>query len=206
MKHAHPITAAVYDRLVESTERTFLAALRARLLGSAQGKVLEVGAGTGRNFPHYSSSAINEIIAVEPDPYMRRRAEARVAAVGTTITLTAGTAESLPVSNQSIDTIVSTLVLCSVDDPDAAIREWRRVLKPLGTVFLIEHLRAEQPRRAWVQDLITPVWRRIAANCHPNRETLGTISRGGFDFQESDRLALGAPWIQPIVAGVATPR
>ena len=206
MRHAHPITAAIYDRLVESTERAFLAALRARLLGTAQGKVLEVGAGTGRNFPYYSSSAITEVIAVEPDPYMRRRAEARVAAVGVAIVLAKGLAESLPVSDQSIDTIVSTLVLCSVDVPEAAVREWRRVLKPRGTVLLIEHLRAEQPRRAWVQDLITPIWRRIAANCHPNRETLGTINRGGFNFQESARLALGAPWIQPIVAGVATPR
>jgi ubiquinone/menaquinone biosynthesis C-methylase UbiE len=123
-----------------------------------------------------------------------------------TILLTDGTAESLPVPSKSIDTIVSTLVLCSVEDPEAAIREWRRVLKPRGTVLLIEHLRSEHPRRAWFQDLITPVWRRIAANCHPNRETLGTIGRGDFNFQESERLALGAPWIQPIVAGIATPR
>jgi ubiquinone/menaquinone biosynthesis C-methylase UbiE len=123
MRHAHPITAAIYDRLVESTERAFLAALRARLLGTAQGKVLEVGAGTGRNFAHYSLSAITEIIAVEPDPHLRRRAEVWVAAVAATIILTEGTAESLPVPNQSIDTIVSTLVLCSVDDPEAAVRE-----------------------------------------------------------------------------------
>jgi ubiquinone/menaquinone biosynthesis C-methylase UbiE len=113
---------------------------------------------------------------------------------------------SHPNTDQSIDMIVSTLVLCSVDDPEAAVRKCRRVLKRRGSVLLIEQLQSDHPRRAWIQDLITPVWRRIAANCHPNRETLGTVGRAGFNFQASEWLALGAPWIQPIVAGMATRR
>ena len=206
MKHAHPIVAAIYDRLDESAERQFLAALRRRLLTEARGRVLEVGAGTGRNFAHYPHPEVKEVVAVEPDPHMRRRAEARVAAAAVPIRLTEGTAESLPVPDGSIDVIVSTLVLCSVDEPDAAIGEWRRVLRPRGSVLLIEHMRSDVPSRARIQDLLTPVWRRIAANCHLNRRSLAAIDRGGFEFHESERLAVGAPWVQPIVAGTARMR
>ena len=168
--------------------------------------MLEVGAGIGRNFVHYPHPEVSEVVAVEPDPYMRRRAEARIAAAAVPIRLTEGTAEALPVPDASIDVVVSTLVLCSVDEPDAAIREWRRVLKPRGSVLLIEHMRSDVPSRAKIQDLLTPVWRRIAANCHLNRTTLAASDRGGFDFHEVERIALGAPWIQPIVAGSARMR
>jgi ubiquinone/menaquinone biosynthesis C-methylase UbiE len=202
VKHAHPIVAAFYDRLLESTERAFLSPVRGRLLAAAHGRVLEIGAGTGRNFPHYLAS-VEKVVAVEPDPHMRRRAEARARTACATIRLAEGTAEALPVPSASFDVIVSTLVLCSVDDPDACVVEWRRVLKPGGEVLLVEHIRSDIPRRAKLQDFVTPLWKRLAANCHPNRSTLDTIRGAGFDFRETDRLALGPSWVQPIVAGIA---
>ena len=206
MRHSHPIFAAIYDRMLESQERAFLGALRGKLLSAAKGTVVEIGAGTGLNFLHYQPSSVREVVGVEPDPHMRRRAELRASTAAVPIRIIDGTAEVLPMASESADTIVSTLVLCSVDDPEGAIREWRRVLKPGGLVLLIEHIRSDDPWRSRLQDLITPLWRRLAANCHPNRTTLRAIERLGFDFREDERLAMRTPWVQPMVSGVAVLR
>ena len=205
MAHRHPIIAAIYDRISESEERAFLGRLRADIVGLAAGTVIEVGAGTGRNLPHYRASAIRELKAVEPDPYMRRRAEPRRVAVGFPVELIEATAEELPFPSNSADCIVATLVMCSVDRPAQAVREFSRVLKPGGRLLFIEHIRSDLPRRARLQDWVTPLWRHVAANCHPNRPTLAAFRDAGFDVQEKERVAAGLfPWIPPIVAGVAT--
>jgi ubiquinone/menaquinone biosynthesis C-methylase UbiE len=205
VKHAHPIIAAGYDVMLAASERVYLAAQRGRLLASARGTVLEIGAGTGHNFRHYPP-AVSEVVAVEPDPYMRRRAAPRAASAPVPVRLAAATAEVLPVPDASVDAIVSTLVLCSVDDPDAAVAEWRRVLRTGGRVHLLEHVRSDAPWAARLQDLVTPVWRLMAANCHPNRSTIETIRRGGFDFRETERRAPGILGLQPFVAGIAVTR
>lgn len=203
MKHAHPVVAAGYDLMLAASERAYLAAQRARLLAPVRGTVLEIGAGTGHNFRHYPA-AVSEVVAIEPDPFMRRRAQARAGSAPVPVRLAAAAAEALPVPDASVDAIVSTLVLCSVDDPGAAVAEWRRVLRPGGSVHLLEHVRSETPWAAGLQDLVTPVWRLMAANCHPNRPTIDTIRRGGFAFRETERRSPGILGLQPFVAGIAT--
>jgi ubiquinone/menaquinone biosynthesis C-methylase UbiE len=187
--------------LIESGERNFLGALRRDFVSAAKGFVVEIGAGTGRNFPYYSRTSVDEVLAVEPDPGMRRRGEARRQAAAVGISLLDGTAERLPVESACADTVVSTLVLCSVDDPRQVVREIRRVLKPHGTLILIEHIRAEDRWTTRFQDLLTPVWRRIAGNCHLNRPTLGMLRDQGFKIEGGEPLAVGSPRILPIVAG-----
>lgn len=204
MSHRHPILAALYDRLTESGERAFLGALRRQFVGAAKGLVVEIGAGTGRNFPYYSRGAVDQVLAVEPDPEMRRRGEARRQASEARIRLLDGTAERLPVESACADTVVSTLVLCSVDDPEQSLREIRRVLQPGGTLILIEHIRAADRWTTRFQDLLTPAWRRIAGNCHLNRPTLHTLRGGGFEMQGGDSWAVESPKILPIVAATAT--
>lgn len=204
MKHSHPIVAAVYDRMTESDERRVLGRLRADVVGQATGTVIEVGAGTGRNLPHYRAESIRELKVVEPDPYMRQRAESRAATVRFRVDFLDGTAEFLPFPDESADSVVATLVLCSVDRPEEAVRELRRVLKPGGMLLFIEHIRSEEPWRSRLQDWVTPLWRRVAANCHPNRSSLALFEDAGFEVKVSDRASAGFPWIPPIVAGVAT--
>jgi ubiquinone/menaquinone biosynthesis C-methylase UbiE len=187
--------------LIESGERNFLGALRRDFISAAKGFVVEIGARTGRNFPYYSETSVDEVIAVEPDPGMRRRGEARRQAAAVGISLVDGTAEELPVESACADTVVSTLVLCSVDDPWQVVREVRRVPKPHGTLILIEHIRAEDRWTTRFQDLLTPVWRRIAGNCHLNRPTLGMLRDQGFKIEGGQPLAVGSPRILPIVAG-----
>lgn len=205
MEHRHPIVAAIYDRITESDERRFLGRLRAETVGLATGAVIEVGAGTGRNFPYYRPEGVRELKAVEPDPHMRRRASPRAAALNFPIELVEGTAENLPFPSGYADSIVATLVLCSVDEPERAVVEFRRVLKADGRLLFIEHVRSNQPWRARMQDWVTPFWRSVAGNCHPNRSTLTALRNAGFDVQEKQRISAGLfPWIPPFVAGVAT--
>jgi ubiquinone/menaquinone biosynthesis C-methylase UbiE len=156
MSHSHPIIAAIYDRMSESEERAFLARLRSKLLASATGTVVEVGAGTGRNLPYYRPEVVREVVAVEPDPHMTRRAQPRLAAAQDPVRPLDATAERLPLDDGFADTVVATLVLCSVDDPEKAVREIHRVLKPGGTLLFIEHIRSEEPWRMRLQDFLTP--------------------------------------------------
>ncbi|MBI3784070.1 MAG: methyltransferase domain-containing protein [Deltaproteobacteria bacterium] len=205
MGHRHRIVAAIYDQMTEADERAFLGQLRSEIVGLAAGTVIEVGAGTGRNLPHYQAGLVREVKAVEPDPYMRRRAAPRAAAASFPVEFVEGTAEDLPFPSGYADSVVATLVLCSVDQPQQAVREFRRVLRPGGQLLFIEHIRSDDVWRARLQDLVAPVWQRVAANCHPNRPTLTVFRAAGFEVQEKRRVAVGLfPWIPPIVAGLAT--
>ena len=204
MSHSHPIIAAIYDRMSEAEERAFLGRVRSKLLARATGTVVEVGAGTGRNLPYYRPGAVREVVAVEPDPHMKRRAHARLAAAPVPVRPLEAVAERLPLDDGFADTVVATLVLCSVDDPEASVREIRRVLKPGGMLLFVEHVRSDEQWRGRLQDFVTPAWRRLAANCHPNRATLTLLRDGGLKPREEERLAVGAPWVQPVVAGFAT--
>jgi ubiquinone/menaquinone biosynthesis C-methylase UbiE len=202
-KHSHPWMATLYDPMLEIAEQRFLGRLRAASAGKAVGCVLEVGAGTGLNFRHYRAPAVREVLAIEPDPYMRRRAEPRAAQAAVRIRLMVGIAEALPLPDGSVDTIVATLVLCSVERPEQAVREWRRVLRAGGVVHWVEHIRSPEPWRARLQDWVAPLWRRVAAGCHPNRDALGILRSAGFEVQERERVEAGFPWTKPIVAGSA---
>jgi ubiquinone/menaquinone biosynthesis C-methylase UbiE len=204
--HRHPIVAAIYDRCCAAQERAFLADLRRDLIARVGGTVIEVGAGTGLNLAHYRSAGMRRLHLLEPDPYMRRRAETRAASSELPIDFGEATAEDLPFPAASADTIVSTLVFCSVDDPFRAAKEVHRVLKPQGIFLFIEHVRSEEPWRARLQDWIAPAWRRLAANCHVDRRTLTTFGAAGFDVEEIRRVPGGGPWGNPMVAGIGRPR
>jgi len=203
MNHSHPVIAAIYDRMRRSEERGFFGSLRDEIVGLADGTVLEVGIGTGLNFSHYRQAAVQRLYAVEPDPHMRRQAERRAAKVSFPVEFMEGTAQQLPLPDHSVDTLVATLLLCSVENPEQAGREMRRVLKREGKLLFIEHVRAAERRRAAIQDCLTPLWRRIAGNCHPNRASVHLLARAGFDVRETRRISAGMPLDRPIVAGIA---
>ncbi len=202
----HQWFAAVYDRLMASAERSYMKGVRQEIVGGAGGRILEIGAGTGSSFPYYPDDG--EVVATEPDPFMFRRAERRAREIGRSIELRQAPAEALPFEDGSFDTVVSTLVLCTVTDPAKALSEIRRVLKPQGQLRFYEHVRYEYAFGAFWQDLVTPVWGWFAAGCHPNRDTAGTIRGAGFSIQEMDMIKPVPPlppmiFARPHIKGVA---
>jgi ubiquinone/menaquinone biosynthesis C-methylase UbiE len=201
--HGHPIFAAFYDLLCRQIDKKGLARYREKAAGGATGRVIEIGAGTGRNFSFYRD--IDRLTATEPDPYMRRRAVKRTSGLSFPVLILPDSAEALSLPDQSADSVVSTLVLCTVPDPAAALREIRRVLAPGGIFRFVEHVRAEGPRLARFQDLILPLHRRIGAGCHPNRDTVALIEREGFKLMDLERFPLGPTWVRPHVFGLAVP-
>jgi ubiquinone/menaquinone biosynthesis C-methylase UbiE len=181
----HRWFAALYDGMSRSEEKGFLGEMRRKLLADVSGDVLEIGAGTGANFEHYAATA--RVVALEPDPFMLKRAEKKLAELGrANITMQRGPAESLPFPDASFDTIISTLVLCTVADPARALEEMRRVLRPGGRVLFIEHVRADGPGGR-VQDAIRPLWGWFGAGCHPNRRTEATLRDAGWDVVIDER-------------------
>jgi ubiquinone/menaquinone biosynthesis C-methylase UbiE len=199
----HPVFAAVYDRLTRSAELKFLAAHRAWLCARASRRVLDLGAGTGVNFPYLSGGS--EITAAEPDPYMLERARRRADALGRVVTFLPDAAESLSLEAASMDTVLATLVLCTVDDPARALGEIRRVLRPGGRLLFLEHVRLDHAVWGRVQDVVTPLWRRLCAGCHPNRDTVAAIRRAGFAIGDMERYAFGPVPGPLFVRGEAVP-
>ena len=180
----HRLFAAVYDRLNAQAERTWLGSRRAGLVAQAGGEVLEVGAGTGANLRHYRD--VTRVVAAEPDPAMRARLARHLGGAAVPVEVAEAPAEHLGFPDASFDTVVATLVLCSVADPDAALAEMRRVLRPGGRLLVLEHVRGEGCRARW-QDRVTPIWRRVGAGCHPNRDTEAAIVRAGFRLDHEER-------------------
>ena len=205
----HKWFASIYDRMMASGERSFMGKVREEIAGGARGRVLEIGAGTGANFPYYNDHA-EEIFATEPDPYMMRRAKRRAEKVGRPIELRQASAEHLPFEDASFDTVVSTLVMCSVGEPLRALSEVRRVLKPSGELRMYEHVRYEHAFGAFWQDLITPVWRWVGAGCHPNRDIATAVQKAGFEFERIELTRPHPPipplvFVRPHIKGVARP-
>lgn len=181
----HPIFAALYQKLLAANEEAGLREMRAELLRSARGRTLEIGAGTGHNLEHYPGS-VTELVLSEPDPHMARqlRATAKASsAVGSVEVIEAG-AEGLPFPAARFDTVVSTLVLCTVPLPGLAIDEIRRVLKPGGQLLFMEHVRdSTGSRRAQWQDRLERPWGWFLGGCHPNRDT-GRLIAAAFHVAE----------------------
>jgi SAM-dependent methyltransferase len=198
------IFAAMYDRMMAGAERECLAAHRRELLAGATGDVLEIGAGTGANLPYYGP-AVRSLTLTEPEAPMARRLRKRILERRPEATLLRAPAEDLPFDEASFDTVVSTLVLCTVDDQPRALRELRRVLRPGGRVLFIEHVRGEDPKLARMQDRMAPLNRRIAHGCHCNRPTLDGIRAAGFDVcaTERDTLPHTPPFVRPLLVGTA---
>ncbi len=196
---------ALYDCLTRSFERGPGAQIRSQLVGAAAGRVLEIGAGTGANLAHYSEG-VTELVLTEPDRGMGARLAQRAAAYGVAEVARAR-AEALPFDDASFDSVVSSLVLCSVGDPAAAVREIRRVLRPGGTFLFLEHVRSADPARARWQDRLERPWRAVAGGCRPNRQTRATIEAAGFVLDEVEEGEMpGFPrLVRPYIVGRATP-
>jgi SAM-dependent methyltransferase len=198
------VFAALYDRLLAPTERSWLGEQRRRLLAGASGEVLEIGGGTGVNLAHYGN--VDRLVVTEPEAPMRRRLEQRARSWARPVVVQDAPAEHLPFADASFDTVVSTLVLCTVRDPSAALAEIGRVLRPGGRLLFIEHVRGEG-RRGRVQQRITPLWRVLAGGCHPDRDTVSAIRRQGLEVSELTTLQPRGPLevvVRPVVVGVAS--
>ena len=182
----HPIFVAVYDRMNESVERRFVGRRRERLLGALTGQVLDVGAGTGVNVAYFKQAA--RVVAAEPNPAMRAKLQPKLAQATVPVEVCAARAEALPFPDGAFDHVVFTFALCTVADPNQALIEARRVLRPGGTLVVLEHVRGEGRLARW-QDRLAPVWSRLGGGCRPNRDTRAAITQAGFTFDEIEEFA-----------------
>jgi ubiquinone/menaquinone biosynthesis C-methylase UbiE len=199
-----PLFARGYDRFTKSTEEAGLRDKRRALLTRAQGRTLEIGAGTGVNLDLYPHS-VTELVLTEPDEHMRRQLEKKLAALGRPAEVVDAGGESLPFADASFDSAVATLVFCTIPDPASALGEIARVLKPEGRLLFLEHVRADDPKAAHWQDRLERPWGWFGRGCHPNRNTLATIEASALEVAnvESDRMPKAPPIVRPLVVGEA---
>ncbi len=198
------LAPALFELMGAPMERKpFIVEHRRRLLATAEGRVLEVGAGPGFNLPHYPGG-VDELVLTDGLDGMLRRATRRATRLGRDVTTTRAPAESLPFEDASFDTVVASLLLCSVADQDRALTEIRRVLRPGGRYLFLEHVRSEDSRIARRQDRLERFWGVIAFGCHPNRETLPRIE-AAFAVEEVARgeIPAGPRIVRPYVLGRA---
>lgn len=192
----HPIVARTLDFVMSGLKR-----VRTQVVPAAAGDVLELGLGTGLNLPSYEG--ISSLVAVEPDPHMRRRAQRRAEKLGVDVKIEDCFAEELPYPDASFDTIVATFVLCTIPDAAAALREARRVLRPDGRLLFAEHVASSYPIPLRLQNLIDPVWGHFAGGCHVNRDALSLIREGGFQHVQHRPHGGQRYTISPIISGTA---
>ncbi|MER5626628.1 class I SAM-dependent methyltransferase [Streptosporangium sp. NPDC002544] len=184
---SHPIFARFYARVSQVVERAGLAERREALLAGLSGKVIEVGAGNGLTFAHYPP-AVTRVLAVEPEPCLRRLARANAGKALVPIDVVDGLADRLPGEDASFDAAVMSLVLCSLPDQGSALREVRRVLKPGGQLRFLEHVRADSPGMIRVQCLLdATIWPGLFGGCHTGRDTAAVIERSGFTLERLER-------------------
>ena len=196
--------AVVYDPFLWVGERAGVRALRKELLGKARGRTVDIGSGTGLNLPHYPDD-IDELFLAEPDAAMRSRLEKRLHHRDQQPRLIDAPAEQLPFPDGSIDTVVSTFVLCTVDTPEIALQEIERVLRPDGQLLFIEHVRSDSPTLAAWQNRLAEPWRRFARGCRCNRATRQLIATTGLaldDIREQSWRAM-PPIVRPLIIGRA---
>ena len=183
----HPWFARMWVRIAAAAEAHGAAEHRARLLAGLSGRVVELGAGTGANVVHYPP-AVDEVLAVEPEPHLRERAVAAAGRAAVPVTVVDGLAERIPADDGAFDAVVVTLVLCSVPDQGPALAEMHRVLRPGGRLYFWEHVRAEGAGFARVQRLLDrTVWPAVGGGCHTARDTAAAIAAGGFTLERVER-------------------
>lgn len=192
--------------MAEEFEAKGAAEHRDEALVGLAGRVVDVGAGTGANFAHYPAG-VTEVVALEPEPYLRDIAERAAASAPVPVTVVDGVADRLPVEDASCDAGVASLVLCTVDDPAAALAELRRVIRPGGELRFFEHVRAHTSGIARFQRAVDVVWPRLGGGCHTSRDTLGAIAAAGFEVERvrrfSFRPSLVVAPVSPHVIGAA---
>jgi ubiquinone/menaquinone biosynthesis C-methylase UbiE len=175
----HPVFARLFDRFAAKDKGRGEDALRRALLAGLSGRVVEVGAGNGINFEHYPAE-VEELVAVEPEPYLRGQAERTARSLPLQAKVVDGTAADLPLDSGSVDAVAVAGVLCSVPDQDAALAEFRRVLRSGGELRFYEHVRSRRLSFGRYQDIVALVWPRLMGGCRPNLDTLATIEESGF--------------------------
>jgi ubiquinone/menaquinone biosynthesis C-methylase UbiE len=197
--------AAVYDRGLKGTEDAGLREMRRETLAAAHGRTIDLGAGTGANLALYPD-AVTELVLAEPDPHMVKQLRRKLAQSGRAVELVEAPAERLPFEDSSFDTAVFTLVLCTVPNPEAALAETARVLKPGGRLLFVEHVRADDAGLARWQDRLEKPWRLLGDGCHCNRDTVATIEASPLSVEKVERgtLPKAPPLVRPLVRGSAT--
>jgi ubiquinone/menaquinone biosynthesis C-methylase UbiE len=193
----------LYDLMAGRAERAGIGELRTRLLADLEGEIVEIGSGTGASLPHYRRAT--RVVAIEPDESMAKRLPARIAEASVPVEVVSASAEALPFPDESFDAAVFAFVLCSVEDPSAAVAEARRVLRPNGKLVLLEHVRGEKRTARW-QERLTPLHRKLAGNCHLDRDTRVSVAAAGFDDSDVERVELPGTHalVRPGIQGVAT--
>jgi ubiquinone/menaquinone biosynthesis C-methylase UbiE len=198
------VFSALYDPLLWIAERAGMSKRREKLLCQASGRVLELGAGTGLNLTHYPEE-IDDLVLTEPAAPMVSRLERRAKRSGHDCTVVVAPAEQLPFEDDSFDTVVSTLVLCTVDDPRQTIDEIARVLRPGGRLLFLEHVRSDSPRLARWQDRLHRPWHAFAAGCNANRATVDLVRESALKVQavDHDRWSWMPVLVHPLAIGSA---
>ena len=193
----HPLFARLYASTGGQEPEAQLACRR-ELLAGIGGRVLELGAGDGRNFAFYAPG-VEEVVAVEPEPYMRRRAQERAGSARVPLRLVDAVADTLPFADGSFDAAVVSLVLCSVPDQSRALAELRRVVRDGGELRFYEHVQADGGALRVVLTAMdrSTIYPRLAGGCHPARDTLGAIRAAGFDVVACRRFGLKLGALQP---------
>ncbi|MDP9384082.1 MAG: class I SAM-dependent methyltransferase [Actinomycetota bacterium] len=204
----HPLFARVYQWTSATAEAAGQAEHRRQMLAGLHGRVLELGAGNGLNFEHYPTT-VSEVVAVEPEAYLRRRATEAANAAKVDVRVVDGLAGHLPFDEGSFDAAVASLVLCTVPDVEAALADLRRVLRPGGELRFYEHVLAREPRLARFQRAVTRsgAWPLVAGGCHADRDTATALERAGLEIERCRRFRfrptlLVAP-AAPRILGVA---
>ncbi len=201
----HPLFARLYARLSPRVDAKGGAEHRRELLADLEGRVIELGAGNGLNFPHYPTT-VSEVVAVEPEGYLRERAQSATGSAAVLVTIVDAVADRLPFPDESFDAAVASLVLCSVPDQASALAELRRVLRPSGELRFYEHVRPSNPRTAaiWQRADDWNIYPRIAGGCHAARDTEAAIRAAGFTVERCRRFPFkGGPVTAPHVLGIA---
>jgi len=201
----HPLFARLYARFSPRTDAGGAGEHRRELLGGLSGRVIELGAGNGLNFGYYPET-VTEVVAVEPEDYLRRRAHEAATEVRISVTIVDAVADRLPFDDESFDVAVASLVLCSVPDQATSLGELRRVLRPGGELRFYEHVRPNNPRTAAVWQRLDDwdIWPRLAGGCHAARDTQAAIRTAGFEIERCRRFRFkGGPVSAPHILGVA---
>jgi ubiquinone/menaquinone biosynthesis C-methylase UbiE len=193
-----------YDRFQARMEREFFGKIRRDMLAGAAGRVVEIGSGTGANLEHYPRT-IEELVCTEPEAPMARRLREKAERSGLPVRVVEAPAEQLPFEDDSFDTAVAALVLCTVTDPGRTLDEIARVLRPGGRFIFMEHVRAQDPGLARWQDRLHPLWLRFGHGCHCNRATYEAIEASALSIEDHRRgvIRKAPPIVRPLLTGVA---
>lgn len=178
------------DRIVPllidlSMRNRLLRPYRQRVIGAAEGRVLEIGIGSGLNLPFYGAN-VARVTGLDPSPRLLAKARESLHRTSPPVALVEGNAEAIPLDDASVDTVVTSWTLCSIPDVPRALAEMRRVLSPAGRLLFVEHGRAPDAPVRWWQDRLTPMWRRIGGGCHLNRAISDLITGAGFRIERMD--------------------